>query len=985
VKLGIPASPGRSRITRASLLIIGIYLVTARLGVPLSFWHPAMTSLWAPSGIALVAVLLGGYTMLPAVVLGGVLSCVMNGMPFAVVVGAPIAVATEATLGVALLRRFGFNPSLARVRDVIALAGFAGAVAPIAGATIGVASLRLGGVLPADKVLTAWRIWWIGELGCGLIITSSLLVLVEAVRRRPDRKQLAECALCVAALAAVSALVFRSNSPVAYLPFPILILIALACGQLGAGLGGFAVAGAAIWLTARGYGPFAGGSVTSALSRAETFADVASVTALLVAAARSERSVAERALQRLELSERALAEAQRLANIGSFELDVVANRTIWSEELYRILGRDPKLYPATYDSWLDCVHKDDRERVDAIVKRAFETGGSYAFQHRAVRGDGSVRVVECHGEVTVDNHGLPLYVHGTSQDVTAFKLAEERFRALLENTPDAIVISDEDGRIVLVNSQAEKMFGYNRQELIGAPVEQLVPPRLVATHDLTQRDSSDGSHLRPLGSGVDLFARRKDGSELPVEISFGSLETEQGRLVSASVRDVTERKLAADTLSHQATHDPLTGLPNRNLFLDRLDHALSRARRTRGKLAVLFLDLDDFKLVNDTRGHETGDLMLVALTPRLTAALRPGDTVARFGGDEFVVLCEDLIVDAAAPSIAKRIADACARPIRIGEHEHIVTVSTGIVIIDGGASTPSNVLRDADAAMYQAKAKGKGRIGLFDEGVRSQLIERMAVESSLRRALENGELRLFYQPVFSLERNRIVGAEALLRWQHPQRGLLEPGEFISVAEDSGLIVPIGEWVLEEACRQAVVWRDRANGAEPLHVSVNLSPRQVSRSNVVAAVQRVLRDTGLEPELLDLEITEHTLIDEGEAAALALRELKGVGVGLVLDDFGTGYSSLSHLKRFTIDAVKIDRSFVSGLGSPDSGDDAIVNAIVSMAQALEVSVTAEGVETEEQLLLLRENGCTFAQGYLFSRPKPPEQLDRLLGYDEPAFV
>jgi EAL domain-containing protein (putative c-di-GMP-specific phosphodiesterase class I) len=350
-----------------------------------------------------------------------------------------------------------------------------------------------------------------------------------------------------------------------------------------------------------------------------------------------------------------------------------------------------------------------------------------------------------------------------------------------------------------------------------------------------------------------------------------------------------------------------------------------------------------------------------------------------------VVLCEDLVVDAAAPSIAKRIADACARPIRIGEHEHIVTVSTGIVIIDGGASTPSNVLRDADAAMYQAKAKGKGRIGLFDEGVRSQLIERMAVESSLRRALENGELRLFYQPVFSLERNRIIGAEALLRWQHPQRGLLEPGEFISVAEDSGLIVPIGEWVLEEACRQAVVWRDRANGAEPLHVSVNLSPRQVSRSNVVAAVQRVLRNTGLEPELLDLEITEHTLIDEGEAAALALRELKAVGVGLVLDDFGTGYSSLSHLKRFTIDAVKIDRSFVSGLGSPDSGDDAIVNAIVSMAHALEVSVTAEGVETEEQLSLLRKTGCSFAQGYLFSRPKPPEQLDRLLGYDEPAFV
>jgi diguanylate cyclase (GGDEF)-like protein/PAS domain S-box-containing protein len=986
VKLGVTASLRRSRVAWVSLLVVCTYVATARLGVPLSFWHPALTSLWAPSGIALVAVLLGGYEILPAVALGGVVSCVIDGMPLAVVIGCPLAVSLEAAVGVALLRRFDFDSRLARVRDVIALAGFAGALAPLVGATIGVASLRVAGVLPADKVFTAWRIWWVGELGCGLIITSCLLVVAEAIRHRPNRRQLAECALCVIGLGAISAAVFAHNSPVAYLPFPILILIALTCGQLGAGLGGFAVAAAAIWLTARGYGPFAGGSVPSALSRAQSFADVATVTALLVAAARSERSVAERALQRLERSERALAEAQQLANIGSFEWDVASNRTTWSDELYRILGRDPASYPANYESWLECIHEDDRQRVDEIVKGVFETGGgSYTFQHRAVRGDGMVRTVECHGQITVDSHGHPTLVQGTSQDVTAFKLAEERFRALLENTPDAIVITDDEGTIVLINSQTERMFGYSRDELIGAPVDRLVPPRLVATHELMRRGSADGSHLGPLGSGVDLLARRKDGSEIPVEISFGSLETEQGRMVSAAVRDVTDRKLAADALAHQATHDPLTGLPNRNLFLDRLDHALSRARRTRGKVAVLFLDLDDFKLVNDTRGHETGDLMLVALTPRLEAALRPGDTVARFGGDEFVVLCEDLVVDAAALSIAKRMADACARPIRIGEHEHIITVSTGIVIVDGGASTPSNVLRDADAAMYQAKAQGKGRIGLFDERVRAQLIERMAVESSLRRALGNHELRLYYQPVFSLEQNRIVGAEALLRWQHPQRGLLEPGDFIAVAEESGLIVPIGEWVLEEACRQAVAWRDRANGGEPLHVSVNLSPRQVSRSNVVAAVQRVLRNTGLEPELLDLEITEHTLIDEGEAAALALRELKSVGVGLVLDDFGTGYSSLSHLRRFTIDALKIDRSFVKGLGSADSGDGAIVNAVVSMAHALDVSVTAEGVETEEQLSVLRENGCPFAQGYLFSRPAPPEQLDRLLGYDEPVLV
>jgi diguanylate cyclase (GGDEF)-like protein/PAS domain S-box-containing protein len=984
VTSGVHAPTSRSRLALASVIVLAAYFATAEIGVPLAFWHPALTDLWAPTAIALVAVLLWGYVMLPAVALAGVLWCATRAMPVAVVVGVPLAVTITAALAVALLRLFDFDPRLARVRDVIALAGFAGALAPLVGATIAAGSLRLGGVLTADRVLAGWRIWWLGALGGGIIIGGCLLVVVDAVRRRPPASRLAECLLSVAALAALSALLFAHDSPIAYLPFPILVLIALRSGQLGAGLGGFVVAGAGIWLTARGHGPFAGGSVPSALARAQTFADIATVTALLVAAARSERSVAEQALKRLESSERALAEAQRLTNIGSFEWDVVANRTTWSDELYRILGRDRDTYPATYASWLACVHEDDRVRVDQLVRHALRQGGGYSFQYRAVRGDGSLRTIECHGEVVVDRQSRPTAVHGTSQDITAFKLAEERFRDLLESAPDAMVISDDEGRIVLINSQTERMFGYSRSELIGAPVEQLVPPRVVGSRELGPRRPAEDVHQQPMGSGIDLFARRKDGTEFPVEITFGPLETEQGRLLSAAVRDVTERKLAADALSHQATHDPLTGLPNRTLFLDRLDHALARARRSRSKLAVLFLDLDDFKLVNDTRGHEAGDLLLVALTPRLSAALRPGDTVARFGGDEFVVLCEELVVDAAAMSIAERIADACARRIKIGDHEHGASVSIGVVIVDNGSSTPSDVLRDADAAMYRAKAGGKGRIELFDEGMRAQLIERIATESSLRRALEQGELRLFYQPVFSLERDELVGVEALLRWQHPHRGLLAPSEFISVAEESGLIVPIGEWVLDQACRQAVAWRDRGRGGdEPLRVSVNLSPRQVSRSNVVAAVQRVLRNTGLEPELLELEITEHTLIDEGESVTLALRELKEVGVGLVLDDFGTGYSSLSYLKRFTIDALKIDRSFVDGLGSPDSGDGAIVNAIVSMARALDVDVTAEGVETAEQLIQLRENGCPYAQGYLFSRPVPAEEIDALLGYGEPA--
>jgi predicted signal transduction protein with EAL and GGDEF domain len=375
--------------------------------------------------------------------------------------------------------------------------------------------------------------------------------------------------------------------------------------------------------------------------------------------------------------------------------------------------------------------------------------------------------------------------------------------------------------------------------------------------------------------------------------------------------------------------------------------------------------------------QRAADLLLVALTPRLTGALRPGDTVARFGGDEFVVLCEDLAGPDDAVAIAGRIADACRRPIALGEHEHWVTLSVGAVIVDGGRATPTDVLRDADAAMYRAKSGGKGRTELFDDGMRARVADRIAVETALRRALGRDELRVHYQPILSLERERVVGVEALVRWEHPVRGLLEPEAFMQVAESTGLIVPIGEWVLEQACRQAALWRDAQPGREPVRMSVNLSARQVARSDVAGCVQRILATTGLDAGLLDLEITEHALLADTDHSAGALRELKSLGVRLVLDDFGTRYSSLSHLRRPTIGALKIDRSFVDG-ADRDSDDGAIIKAVLSMAGALGVDVTAEGVETSAQLSLLRDHGCPFAQGYLFAAPAPADDLADMLG-------
>ena len=544
---------------------------------------------------------------------------------------------------------------------------------------------------------------------------------------------------------------------------------------------------------------------------------------------------------------------------------------------------------------------------------------------------------------------------------------EGRYRSLFEGAPCALLALDPGGTIVLLSAEAERLFGYAPCELAGVRVEAVLPTAAGA----------EPWYVESPGREPDLVARRKDGSEFPVEISLGETETADGQPIVATVREVTESELAAETLAHQASHDPLTGLPNRSLFLDRLEHALARTRRSPGRIAVMFLDLDDFKLVNDTRGHDVGDLLLRELAPRLSAAVRPGDTIARFGGDEFVVLCEDLADEDAAIRIAHRLTAACSRPMMIADHEQTVTVSAGVALLnEGQEGSASDLLKNADAAMYRAKASDTNAIEVFDDGMHSRMLERLGLEYDLRRALERKELRLFYQPIMSVDDERIVGVEALLRWKHPGRGLLDPSEFIGVAESSGLIVPIGDWVIEEACAQAAVWRDAAPEREPIYVSVNLSRQQVVRSDVANTVARSLRASALDPGLLELELPESILLDDLGACALVLRALKALGVRVVLEDFGTGYSSLRFLKRLQIDALKIDPSLLVAI-EHDADDRAVVDAVLSMARALGLRVTAEGVESAGQLAELRGQGCGFVQGYLFSRPRSVEGIDQLL--------
>jgi diguanylate cyclase (GGDEF)-like protein len=451
-------------------------------------------------------------------------------------------------------------------------------------------------------------------------------------------------------------------------------------------------------------------------------------------------------------------------------------------------------------------------------------------------------------------------------------------------------------------------------------------------------------------------------------------------LVSRSVRYAIERKRAEVALAHQALHDALTGLPNRALFLDRLELALARSERRRSSVGVLFLDLDRFKLINDSLGHDAGDRVLIDVGARLQNALRPGDTVARFGGDEFTALCEDVPSERAVLAIAERMAQAVGMPFALGhgDVDTFLTVSIGIAMAEGDPSQDGlaeSLVRDADAAMYRAKERGKSRVELYDARLRERAVRRLSIESALHRAIERDELRLHYQPQIDLASGRIVAWEALVRWEHPERGLLEPGEFIVVAEETGLIVALGAWVLAEACGQAMRWTSLPGTLGTPEMGVNLSARQLTQPQLLDVVEDALTRTGLQPSRLCLEVTESVVMEDASGSARTLAALRELGVRLAIDDFGSGYSALSSLKRFRVDVLKVDRAFVDGLGR-NSTDGPIMAAIIDLAHALGLRAVGEGVERADQLAVLRRLGCDVGQGFFFGRPEPPEVGEEL---------
>ncbi|HEX8845408.1 MAG TPA: EAL domain-containing protein [Pyrinomonadaceae bacterium] len=549
--------------------------------------------------------------------------------------------------------------------------------------------------------------------------------------------------------------------------------------------------------------------------------------------------------------------------------------------------------------------------------------------------------------------------------------ANQTLSVLIEASPLAIFVLNTQGDVSLWNPAAERMFGWSAEEVLNHPF-QLAPGEKGEAFETRFAEALQGKSI----ANYETRRRKKDGAPIDVNVWTATLRNPDGEVsgIMAIVADITERKQAEEKIQYLAYHDTLTGLPNRVSFEERLAEAITRAEETSAPLAVMFLSLDRFKKFNDTLGHIVGDQLLRSVAGRLSASMREGDTLARFASDEFAFLLNGTNNAEAVAEMAGNFQSVLETPFEVDDQELYVTASLGIGLYPHDAPDAQGLLKNAGAALYRAKQLGGHNYQFYTADMNERALKRLALENQMRWALERKEFRVYYQPQISLDTGQVTGMEALARWQHPEMGLISPSEFIPLAEDTGLIEPLGEWVLRTACAQTKAWQDV--GFRDLHVAVNLSPRQFQQPDLLSMIERQLRETGLNPGCLELEVTESSVMKNTESAISTLSELKAMGIKISIDDFGSGYSSLSYLKHLPIDVLKIDQSFVRDM-TADPKDAAIVMAIVQLAHSLQLKVNAEGVETEEQLRFLRLLRCDEMQGYLFCEPIPGEEFENIL--------
>jgi diguanylate cyclase (GGDEF)-like protein/PAS domain S-box-containing protein len=673
--------------------------------------------------------------------------------------------------------------------------------------------------------------------------------------------------------------------------------------------------------------------------------------------------------------------AVEAGRVGTWDLDLQTDECLISPEMAQLMDFPSEQTTVPGAQWRKSIVPEDRALVSSALAASNENDAPFDLEFRIALKDGTQRWLHSRGAVSRDASGKALHLYGASIDVTESKRREEQlgYQAhLLENIQEAVIATDEHFTLTAWNKGAEQMFGWRADEVLGRKVHEVVRSAFSEEPALRELSESGQQH-------TDAVTYHKDGTPIYAEALTIALRGEQGEIGGylSIMRDLTERKESERLrrsevhLRYQAFHDLLTGLANRQLFLEHLEQALRRTARTRGrKVAVLFIDLDNFKVINDSLGHEVGDVLLTAVSERLQGCLRLENTLARFGGDEFTVLLEEVANPNEAVGVAERILETFRSPFVLDGREVVVTASIGIALGTASTKNSEELLRDADTAMYRAKAQGTPKYEFFDRRMYERTLARLNVENDLWRALQNDEFVVHCQPIVNLGTGEAWGVEALVRWQHPEKGLLHPSQFVPVAEENGLIVPIGDLAMEDACKLAKELQRSRPRPRPLFAVVNYSARQLEHPGSTHSVEELLRRTGLQAGLLQLDITETSYISAAASHESNLDNLKGLGVGISIDDFGMGYSSLSYLKRLPADTLKVDKSFVAGLGE-DVQDTAIVQMVIDLAHAFGMEAVAEGVESKKQAEQLKEMGCDMAQGYYFARPLPPEALSEFL--------
>ena len=715
--------------------------------------------------------------------------------------------------------------------------------------------------------------------------------------------------------------------------------------------------------------------LTGVGNKAEQYTDTDVETVQLIANEIWRLVQRRRALVQLAHSEQRLREAQRVANIGSWDLDHTTGELLWSDQVFRIFEISPPDFNGTYGRFLDFVHPEDRDRVHQTYQQALAQSSRYHCIHRILTPQGQIKHVHERGETHYDDNGRPLRSLGTIQDITGQVLSSERLQqaaAVFESTLEGVMITDLQGRILDVNQAFETITGYHATEAIGQTSRLLKSGH----HDARFYQSLWQTLVTQGTWHGEIWNRRKNGEIYPSLLTITTVRNGENQPTGyvGVFSDITTTKESQDRLDHLAHHNPLTGLPNRLLFNDRLHHALNLATRQGTLLALIFVDVDRFKHINDSMGHGAGDALLRQLAQRFQEAMRTNDTVAHLSGDEFVVLLEDVAHTQNVTLVIHKLFEALKAPVQLQGQEIYVTASMGVSLFPSDGQDPAILLRNADTAMYQAKEEGRNTYRFYTEEMTAITFEQMLLENALRGALDRQEFHLVYQPQVDLISRRLVGLEVLLRWQHPDLGLVSPVQFIPLAEQTGLIRDIGLWVLHSACRQGREWLDR--GFSFGRIAVNIAGPQIRHNGLLEVVQSALDASGLPSTYLELEVTEGFIMEGAKDSVEQLKALRDLGIQISIDDFGTGYSSLSYLKQLPIEKLKIDRSFIRDIPE-DANDMAIAEAVIALGHALNLRVIAEGVETEAQATFLIKKGCHEAQGYLYSQPLIPQNIHAIL--------